>query len=79
MRWVGKWLLDTGIKSMSNKKMPWDQPPLNEWAIVGMNHYHKNGQRLLFVAMAKKGKCIKEEGRDDEYLWNRLCHKAGKL
>ena len=23
-----------------------------------------------------EGLCIQEEGADDEYLWNRLCHKA---
>ena len=50
--------------------------PLDEWAIVGMNHYHVAGERFLFVAMTKDGKCITEEGLDDEYLWNRLWHKA---
>jgi hypothetical protein len=55
---------------------PWTQKPLDEWAIVGMNHYHVNGQRLLFVAMTKDGRCIHEEGADDTYLWNRLWRKA---
>lgn len=55
---------------------PWAMAPLNEWAIVGMNHYHINGERFLFVAMTKDGQCITEEGRDDMYLWNRLWHKA---
>jgi len=56
---------------------PWQDPVLREWSIVGMNHYHTlNGQRRLFVAMVKDGHCIKEEGADDEYLWNRLCHQA---
>ena len=57
---------------------PWKQKPLDEWAIVGMNHYHRDGERYLFVAMTKAGRCITEEGRDDEYLWNRLWHKATK-
>ena len=55
---------------------PWQQPPLNEWAICGMNHYHVGGERFLFVSMTKGGKCITEEGKDDQYLWNRLWHKA---
>lgn len=55
---------------------PWLQPPLDEWSIVGMNHYHQNGEQYLFVALCKGDRCIKEEGTDDKYLWNRLWHKA---
>jgi hypothetical protein len=55
---------------------PWLSKPLDEWSIVGMNHYHVNDERYLFVALVKDGRCIIEEGRDDEYLWNRLWHKA---
>ena len=55
---------------------PWNVPPLNEWSICGMNHYHQNGNRYLFVSMVKDGRCITEEGEDNEYLWNRLWHKA---
>ena len=61
---------------MSELRAPWLQKPLDQWSIVGMNHYSVNGQRLLFVAMVKDGRCIKEEGPDDQYLWNRLWHKA---
>lgn len=55
------------------------RPPwaiLSGWSIVGMNHYHVNGERRLFVAMTRDGRCIQEEGPDDAYLWNRLWHKA---
>jgi hypothetical protein len=55
---------------------PWKLKPLDEWAIVGMNHYHMGGERRLFVAMTKDRHCIVEEGPDDQYLWNRLWHKA---
>ncbi len=55
---------------------PWLQPPLYKWAIVGMNHYHVDGERRLFVSMEKDGRCIKAEGDDDKYLWNRLRHQA---
>jgi hypothetical protein len=61
---------------VSIPKMPWQQGPLDEWLIVGMNHYVADGQRRLFVAMVRDGRCIKEEGPDDQYLWNRLWHKA---
>ncbi len=60
-------------------KQPWMMKPLDEWAICGMNHYHTNGARFLFVSMVKDGKCITEEGKDDEYLWNRLWDKASNL
>ncbi len=55
---------------------PWLQTPLDQWSIVGLNHYNKAGKKFLFVAMTKDGLCIKEEGPDDEFLWNRLWHKA---
>ncbi|MEW8120040.1 MAG: hypothetical protein AB2792_23005, partial [Candidatus Thiodiazotropha sp.] len=59
-------------------KYPWKDGPLNAWSIVGMNHYHVAGERFLFVSMTKDGKCITAEGKDDKYLWNRLCHAAWK-
>ncbi len=55
---------------------PWKMSPLDEWSIVGMNHYSINGQKQIFVAMIKGDRCIVEEGADDQYLWNRLWHKA---
>ncbi len=58
---------------------PWKMKPLDEWAIVGMNHYRMHGERRLFVAMTKGNLCIVEEGLDDEFLWNRLWHKANTL
>lgn len=58
------------------KDAPWKMRPLDEWSIVGMNHYHQNGRKMLFVAMTKDGVCITAEGHDDEYLWNRLWHQA---
>jgi hypothetical protein len=57
-------------------KRPWMMTPLNEWSIVEMNHYHLAGEKRLFVAMKKDDKCIVEEGKDDEHLWNRLWDKA---
>ena len=58
--------------------LPWKMKPLDEWSIVGMNHYHVNGEKFLFVAITKGGKCITAEGKDDKYLWNRLCHSIRK-
>lgn len=55
---------------------PWLMKPLDEWSIVGLNHYSVNGERQLFVAMTKDGHCVQEEGPEDQYLWNRLWHKA---
>jgi hypothetical protein len=61
---------------VSNIVLPWLSPPLSDWSIVGMNHYHVDGERMLFVSMAKDGRCIVEEGPDDNHLWNRLWRKA---
>lgn len=55
---------------------PWQQGPLDEWSICGMNHYHVKGKRFLFVSMTKDGRCISTEGEDDRFIWNRLCHMA---
>ena len=64
--------------SASDPMFPWLSGPLSEWSIVGMNHYHVSGKRFLFVAMTKDGRCIREEGADDKYIWNRLRHQAWK-
>lgn len=60
-------------------KLPWQRGILAEWSIVGMNHYHVDGERRLFVAMTKGGQCIKSEGQEDEYLWNRLWRQADDI
>ena len=54
--------------------LPWHD--YKGWDIVGMNHYYIGKERRLFVALVKDGFCIKEEGPDDKYLWNRLWHKC---
>ncbi len=56
--------------------LPWKVGCLKEWAIVGMNHYHVDGERRLFVAMVKDDKCIKVEGPDDDFIWTDLEYKA---
>lgn len=59
-------------------KKPWDDIP--GWDIVGMNHYRVNGERRIFIALTNKdGLCIKEEGKDDDFIWNRLWHKANMV
>ena len=58
---------------------PWLRSILRDWSIVGMNHYHVDGKRRLFVALTKDGYCIVEEGPDDVYLWNRLLRKAQSI
>lgn len=60
-------------------KPPWMMAPLDQWSIVGMNHYTIDGKRCLYVAMTKAGRCIVEQGEDDEFIWNRLWHKAQEV
>jgi hypothetical protein len=56
--------------------LPWKLPPLNEWSIVGMNHYRLGGEKRLFVSMTKDSRCIIEEGKDNDELWMRLRQQA---
>ena len=57
-------------------KLPWKKGALDDWDIVGMNHYRENGIRRLFVSMARDGRCIKAEGPDTVLLWQELAFKA---
>ena len=59
--------------------LPWWEPPLDEWSIVGMNHYVVQGRKCLFVAMVKDDKCIQSEGPSDELVFISLKQKANKL
>ena len=57
-------------------ELPWRHPDLNDWSIVGMNHYRQSDTRRLFVSMEKDGRCIKVEGLDTPMLWEELRAKA---
>jgi Lar family restriction alleviation protein len=59
--------------------MPWNCPELKDWSIVGMNHYHINGIRYLFVAMTRDDLCIKIESVDDTRTWEDLRRSALRL
>lgn len=56
--------------------LPWQQPCLRNWSIVGMNHYRQNGKRHLFVSMARDGRCITAEGVDEARVWDDLAEQA---
>jgi len=60
------------------KTLPWQQPPLDEWDIVTINHYQCCGEKHIFIAMKKGHSMVTEKGEDDEYIWNRLWHKANE-
>ena len=57
-------------------KPPWQLPPLDSWAICGMNHYNSDGEKRLFISMTKNGRCITVEGKDDRFLWETLKYKT---
>ena len=54
--------------------LPWQHSDLAAWDICGMNHYHVNGVRLLFVAITRGGICLRAEGPDAE-VWK--CLRSG--
>lgn len=60
-------------------EFPWLRAPLDEWSIVGMNHYYIGGEKKLYIAMVKGDRCIKEEGPDGKDVWDRLLKKASDL
>lgn len=65
--------------------LPWNDPPLDEWAIIGMNHYfiypdgHTKNQKFLFVAMGKDGQLIKAEGPCEELVFISLKQQAKEI
>lgn len=63
-----------------DQELPWNKKPLDEWDIVGMNHYHIKGEKYLFCAMTKdkNKKCIKEEGKNEREVFKELREKARK-
>lgn len=62
-----------------NTQAPWLTPPLDEWAICGMNHYHIAGQKKLFVSMTKDKQCITAEGDDTQAIWKDLAAQATSI
>jgi hypothetical protein len=64
---------------MESKNLPWNQPPLDKWRIVGMYHYNMAGMKRLFVAMAdKREHCIQSEGDDEISVFRELYRKANR-
>lgn len=59
--------------------LPWQRGVLAEWSIVGMNHYHADGRRRLFVALTRQGRCIQAEGDDEPALWDELARQAAAV
>ena len=59
--------------------LPWRHTDLEDWSIVGMNHYRMYGNRRLFVSMERDGRCIKAEGLDLAGIWENLRMQARKF
>ena len=64
------------IQEEAIEACPWEAGELAHWDIVGMNHYHDQDGKQLFVAMSCKGMLIKEEGADQSDVFQRLEEKA---
>lgn len=56
----------------NEKRFPWQEGILASWDIVGMNHYHRDHQRWLFVAMTNGIFCIRAESQDEHELFKIL-------
>jgi len=67
------------MKNKYEMYLPWTEPPLNDWSIVGMNHYRDGGGcKCLYVAMVKDGQCIKAEGPCEELIFINLKRQANE-
>ena len=44
-------------------KYPWEVPPLDNWFIVCLNHYMRDGDKRLFCAMQRRGRLIEARGK----------------
>ena len=60
---------------MVSDLMPWNKHPFIGWSIIGMNHYHVDGVRFLFVAMERHGDCVKAEGKCEDAVFFDLGNK----
>ena len=59
--------------------LPCNVPELRDWSIVGMNHFRQGGERHLFVAMTRAGRCIVAEGEDEAGVFRSLASQARAL
>lgn len=65
--------------NISNCIEPWKSNTLNSWSIIGMNHYHIDGKKYLFVSISKGNTCVTYEGLDDGSIWESLEQKISEL
>lgn len=61
------------------RRETWNSYALKDWDIVGMNHYHVDGERRLFVAMTNGIHCIRAEGADELEVFRVLELNAAAL
>ena len=45
-----------------DNQYPWEEPPLDNWFVVCLNHYVRDGEKRLFCAMQRRGRLIEARG-----------------
>lgn len=70
--------LSAAISALRQPVTAWNTGVLSCWSICGMNHYHQNGERRLFVSMTRMGRFIVAEGSDEADVFRELLEKAQK-
>ncbi len=69
--------LQEQLKEAKEKIDPFTDEIISSWSICGMNHYHVEGERYLFVSLVKDGRCVTHEGLvSDTLFWAKLRMKA---
>lgn len=56
--------------------MPWDEPPLDKWFVVSLNHYVRDGQKRIFCAMSRANTIIEARGDDAKSVFHSLKEQA---
>jgi len=59
-------------------KLPWQQPPLDKWDIVSIQHGTPQETKFIYVAMynTDNDELIRASGPDDNAIWVDLYNQA---
>jgi len=60
-------------------RMPWEEPPLDKWYIVAINHYIRDGEKRMYCGMTCHNFFIEARGPDAEAIFKSLKHQAKQV
>lgn len=54
----------------------WEEPPLNDWYVVVLNHYIRDKEKRIFCAMSRANVIIEARGPDARSVFHSLKKQA---